>query len=55
MAPRLLVLGAGGFLGRSIAHHIAATGDMDLVLHSRGDADRAGSSDGIESRARSIC
>lgn len=51
MAPRLLVLGAGGFLGRSIAHHIAATGEAELVLHSRGADDRAGFRDGIESHA----
>lgn len=42
MAPRLLVLGAGGFLGRSIVHHLAGTGDAELILHSRGADDRAG-------------
>ena len=51
MAPRLLVLGAGGFLGRSIVHHIAATGGAELILHSRGADDRAGFTDGIESYA----
>ena len=40
MAPRLLVLGAGGFLGRSIVHQLARTGDAELILHSRGADDR---------------
>jgi nucleoside-diphosphate-sugar epimerase len=51
MAPRLLLLGAGGFLGRSIAHHIAASGDAELILHSRTDEGRAGFDDGVESRS----
>ena len=42
MTPRLLVLGAGGFLGRSIVHHLADTGDAELILHSRRVEDRAG-------------
>ena len=42
MVPRLLVLGAGGFLGRSIVHQLASTGDAELILHSRGVDDRAG-------------
>ena len=50
MAPRLLLLGAGGFLGRSVAHHIAASGDAELVLHSRTAEGRAGFDDGVESR-----
>ena len=49
MAPRLLVLGAGGFLGRSIVHHLAGSTDAELVLHSRGVDDRAGFDDGHES------
>ncbi|MGZ4678966.1 MAG: NAD-dependent epimerase/dehydratase family protein [Ilumatobacteraceae bacterium] len=49
MAPRLLVLGAGGFLGRSIVHHLAGTTDAELVLHSRGVDDRAGLDAGHES------
>ncbi len=49
MAPRLLVLGAGGFLGRSIVHHLAGTTDAELVLHSRGVDDRAGFDAGFES------
>ena len=34
---RLLVLGANGFLGRSIAHHLAeeSAGEVDLVVHTR--------------------
>jgi nucleoside-diphosphate-sugar epimerase len=51
MAPRLLVLGAGGFLGRSIAHHVAATGDAELILHARNADDCAGFGDGVESHA----
>ncbi len=50
MAKRLLVLGAGGFLGRSIAHHIAAIDAGDVVLHSHGPDDRAGFPVGAESR-----
>jgi nucleoside-diphosphate-sugar epimerase len=48
MTPRLLVLGAGGFLGRSIVHHLADTGDAELILHSRGVDDRAGDDLDIE-------
>jgi nucleoside-diphosphate-sugar epimerase len=51
MAPRLLLLGAGGFLGRSVAHHIAASGDAELILHSRTAEGRAGFNDGVESRS----
>jgi nucleoside-diphosphate-sugar epimerase len=50
MAPRLLVLGAGGFLGRSIAHQLADSGAADVVLHSRGTDDRAGFTDEFETR-----
>ena len=42
MTPRLLVLGAGGFLGRSISHELAETGRADVILHSRNGEDRAG-------------
>jgi nucleoside-diphosphate-sugar epimerase len=35
MARRLLLLGAGGFLGRSIAHHVAGHGGAELILHDR--------------------
>ena len=48
--PRLLVLGAGGFLGRSIAHDIAGTGDAELILHSRRADDRAGFGNSVETR-----
>ena len=51
MAPRLLLLGAGGFLGRSVAHHIAASGDAELILHSRTAEDPVGFDDGVESRS----
>jgi NDP-hexose 4-ketoreductase len=49
MAPRLLVLGAGGFLGRSVAHHIADSGDAELILHSRNAEGLAGFGDRVES------
>jgi nucleoside-diphosphate-sugar epimerase len=50
MPPRILVLGAGGFLGRSIVHHLASTGDADLVVLSRRDGDRqAGARVAVES------
>lgn len=48
--PRFLVLGAGGFLGRSIAHYIAGTGDAEVILHSRGPDDRAGFDGAFETR-----
>ena len=51
MSPRLLLLGAGGFLGRSIAQHIAGSGDAELILHSRGTDDRAGFSADVESHS----
>jgi NDP-hexose 4-ketoreductase len=37
MPRRLLLLGAGGFLGRSIAHFVAGNGGADLVLHYRSE------------------
>lgn len=50
MIPRLLILGAGGFLGRSIAHQLAGAGDAEVILHSRGTEDRAGFTNAFESR-----
>jgi nucleoside-diphosphate-sugar epimerase len=49
MPPRILVLGAGGFLGRSIVHHLASTGAAELVLHSRRDDVRVGAHVAVES------
>lgn len=37
MLRRLLVLGAGGFLGRSLAQHVVDEGGADLALHFRTD------------------
>jgi nucleoside-diphosphate-sugar epimerase len=39
MSRRLLVLGAGGFLGRSLAQHVVDDGGADLVLHYRTEDD----------------
>ena len=50
MVPRLLVLGAGGFLGRSIARQLAGSGTADVVLHTRRTGDQAGLTDGFETR-----
>jgi NDP-hexose 4-ketoreductase len=35
MPQRLLLLGAAGFLGRSIAHHVGESGSAELVLNHR--------------------
>lgn len=35
MPQRLLLLGAAGFLGRSIAHHVGESGGAELVLNHR--------------------
>ena len=39
MSRRLLVLGAGGFLGRSLAQHVVDEGGAELVLHYRTEDD----------------
>jgi NDP-hexose 4-ketoreductase len=36
MTPRVLVLGAGGFLGQSFVDHVVERGGAELVLHDRG-------------------
>lgn len=51
MSPRLLVLGAGGFIGRSFADHVLARGDVELVLHYRNADERYASGIDVESHA----
>ncbi len=46
MSRRLLLLGAGGFLGRSIAHFVAGNGGVELVLNHRTEH-HGSASDGV--------
>ena len=39
--PRLLVLGAGGFLGRSFADYVSSHGGAELILHYRSTEERS--------------
>ena len=51
MPRRLLLLGAGGFLGRSIAHFVAGNGGAELVLNHRSENQGSAFDDVFESYA----
>jgi NDP-hexose 4-ketoreductase len=51
MPRRLLLLGAGGFLGRSIAHFVAGNGGAELVLNVRSERHGSALDDVFESYA----
>ena len=51
MPRRLLLLGAGGFLGRSIAHFVAGNGGAELVLNQRSENHGSAHDDVFESYA----
>lgn len=51
MSVRLLVLGAGGFLGRSLAQHVVETRGAELVLHYRSEDDPGTCGHDVETHA----
>jgi nucleoside-diphosphate-sugar epimerase len=51
MPRRLLLLGAGGFLGRSIAHFVAGNGGAELILNYRSENHGLSADDDFESYA----
>ena len=54
MSRRMLVLGAGGFIGRSLVEHVLRSGGPEMVLHYRDTTERLAIGMNLESHVLDV-